>query len=37
MTEGSGNGESLINLIWAPFFWIQIMLGAKSVGNLELQ
>jgi len=28
MKDGSGKGASLIKLIWAPFLWIQIMLGA---------
>jgi hypothetical protein len=28
MKEGSGNGTSLIKLIWAPFLLIQVMLGA---------
>jgi len=33
MKEGSGNGASCIKLIWAPFLWIQIMLGALVWGQ----
>jgi len=40
MKEGSGNGASLIKLIWAlfflSFFLTQIILGDESGGNLEL-
>jgi hypothetical protein len=33
MKEGSGNGEFIINLIWAHF-WIQIILGALNKGAI---
>jgi hypothetical protein len=36
MKEGSENGASLLKLIWALFFRIQIMSGAESGGSLEL-
>ena len=34
MKEGSGDVASLIKLIWAPFLWIQITLGAWVWGQL---
>jgi hypothetical protein len=36
MKEGSGNEASLTKLVWAPFIWVQIMLGACVCGQSEL-
>jgi len=36
MKEGSGNGASLIKLIWAPFFGSRLCWEPESEGNLEL-
>ena len=33
MKDGSGNGVSLMKLIWASFLWIQNMLGARVWGQ----
>jgi len=35
--EGSGNGASLITLIWAPFFGPRLCYESESGGKLELQ